>query len=83
MAVTRERIILDAENLRALVAGEAIVCSARHGSQVEISISRNVGWRSIISALVEAVDAERRRMTAQATDPPEAREFLPARHRRR
>jgi hypothetical protein len=78
MAITRERIILDAENFRALVGGRRIALSSLGGLRVELQISPEVTWRTMAHALVEAIAGQERPIV----DPPEAREFLSARRKR-
>jgi hypothetical protein len=71
------RIIIGENQFRRLVAGNLIPIKTASGQQVHVTLA-DIGPKAMIWAIVEMIEAGRR-----PPDPPEAREFLPARGRRR
>jgi hypothetical protein len=65
------RIVLDETAFRALVAGRV---ARSYAPAVEIVLS-DIGWTAMLRAVLDAM--------APPPDPPQAREFLPQRLRRR
>jgi hypothetical protein len=79
MAASRERIVFDREQFRALLGGRTVAYTVA-GMRIEIRLAAEVTWRTMAHELVEAIAAQERPIR----DPPEAREFLPrnTRHHR-
>jgi hypothetical protein len=73
MAAGRERLVIGAEQFRVLISGKSILAETTHEAKIEVRLSAEVNWRALAHALV---DSER------LADPPQAREFLPARRKR-
>jgi hypothetical protein len=70
------RVVIDEAKFRELVAGKVASCwTGSH--QVEIILA-DIGWQRMIDAVITAITEPHR-----PPDPPQAREFLPARKKRR
>jgi hypothetical protein len=80
MAALLWRVALDETAFRQLVAGKVVAATFNNGAaQIEIILS-DIGWVPMLRAVLDGMTPG---MPKGPPDPPEAREFLPARNQRR
>jgi hypothetical protein len=73
------RVALDEATFRQLVAGHAVVVIVGDGDRIEIILS-DIGWVPMLRAVLDGMTPGHPK---GPPDPPQAREFLPARNQRR
>jgi hypothetical protein len=71
------QVTLDETQFRALLAGRRVFIRMPDGTNVELLLTA-VSWKRLVQTLLDAVDEPH-----YPSDPPEAREFLPARKKRK
>jgi hypothetical protein len=78
-----QRIALDEQQFRRLVAGQVVSVSAPAGSATQIQIIlSDIGFAAMLRAVIDGIAPEPGRPKGPP-DPPQAREFLPNRYTRR